>query len=262
MEKKIKIVAIAPGADYSYHQNLPIDMIGDVTRYCEYEGSGVLYSLDPKDLEDADAVVIPGGVPDVDPERYGEALNGADPVDKEGDALQFAMIEKAFALKKPILAFCRGLQLVNVYLGGSLIQDLTTSDIHHYEPGHPVFHNIYNVPGTPMFAPYGKVFVGNSGHHQAVRRLGKGLKVTSIWCADPAEAEAAVQSVVDGTFKEGTDTTVIECVYHESYPFLGLQWHPELKGEMSCTECDPDVAARIFHKMIRKCAEGEFSWDM
>ncbi|MFR8392047.1 MAG: gamma-glutamyl-gamma-aminobutyrate hydrolase family protein [Pilosibacter sp.] len=91
-------------------------------------------TLDPKDIEDCDGVIFPGGLPDVDPELYGEENQGSMNLDRTLDDEQMAMIDAAVKAKKPILAICRGMQLVNVYFGGTLIQDLENGTMHKYVP--------------------------------------------------------------------------------------------------------------------------------
>ena len=109
-------------------------------------------TLDPKDIEDCDGVIFPGGLPDVDPELYGEENQGSMNLDRTLDDEQMAMIDAAVKAKKPILAICRGMQLVNVYFGGTLIQDLENGTMHKYVPNENKLHDTVCISGTP-FAP-------------------------------------------------------------------------------------------------------------
>ncbi len=153
---------------------------------------------------------IGGG--DIEPRRYGEA-----PSPKLGettplrDELELRVFELVMKKNKPIMAICRGAQLVNVALSGSLIQDINSeykTDISHrqnedkFEYSHDVILN----EGEALNLLIGKKRIpANSFHHQAVKRLGKGLCVTAV-------AE-------DG---------IIEAFKHDSYPYLhAYQWHPE-----------------------------------
>ena len=113
---------------------------------------------------------------------------------------QLAILDKFVKAKKPVLGICRGEQLINVYFGGSLIQHVA---------GHAgIYHDVKNVSGSIMYRLYGKTTKVYSSHHQAVRRLGKGLKIT--------------QKANDGT---------VEAIEHKTLPIFAVQWHPELMGK-------------------------------
>src|SRR5574337_35574 len=145
-----------------------------------------------------DAVVLPGSPADVDPGRYGERPRGkcasADPQRERAD---YALLDYAFAARKSVLAICFGTQLLNVYLKGSLIQDipseLGTQFKHDREglppdagdPRHPAhiaapskLAKVAERAGVSV-APNGLVEV-NSSHHQSVRVAGPGLRITAI----------------------------------------------------------------------------------
>ncbi|MBW5423134.1 gamma-glutamyl-gamma-aminobutyrate hydrolase family protein [Streptomyces sp. BG9H] len=151
-----------------------------------------------------DGVVIAGG-PDVEPVRYGaerEARTG--PPARERDAWELALIEAALESGTPLLGICRGMQLLNVALGGTLIQHL---DGHAVGPGVVGTHTVKPVPGTlyESIVPDACADVPTY-HHQAVDRLGKNLTVS-------AYAE-------DGT---------VEAIELPSPAWaLGVQWHPEM----------------------------------
>lgn len=160
-----------------------------------------------------DGVVLGGGV-DVDPARYGQmALSAAGvEVDLERDATDLAVFEKAWSEEAPILGICRGLQVVNVALGGTLVQDLPSqrpSSLEHQ--GGPRDrtrrdHAVRIAAGTRLAAAArtGEIAV-NSRHHQSIDKLAASLT---------ASAEAP-----DGTV-EGVETAGERwCV--------AVQWHPE-----------------------------------
>ncbi|MEV7193021.1 gamma-glutamyl-gamma-aminobutyrate hydrolase family protein [Streptomyces sp. NPDC093510] len=151
-----------------------------------------------------DGVVVAGG-PDVEPGRYGavrEERTG--PPAPERDAWELALIEAALASGTPLLGICRGMQLMNVALGGTLIQHM---DGHAETVGVFGTHPVKPVPGTlyASIVPDASTDVP-AYHHQAVDRLGRGLVVS-------AYAE-------DGT---------VEAVElpHPAWA-LGVQWHPEM----------------------------------
>ncbi|MFI1682637.1 gamma-glutamyl-gamma-aminobutyrate hydrolase family protein [Streptomyces sp. NPDC020607] len=151
-----------------------------------------------------DGVVVAGG-PDVAPERYGAAREErTGPPAPERDAWELALIEAALASRTPLLGICRGMQLMNVALGGTLVQHMDG----HVE-GIGVFgtHTVKPVPGTlyESVVPDASTDVPTY-HHQAVDRLGRDLVVS-------AYAE-------DGT---------IEAVELPGQAWaLGVQWHPEM----------------------------------
>ncbi|WPO74860.1 gamma-glutamyl-gamma-aminobutyrate hydrolase family protein [Streptomyces sp. KN37] len=151
-----------------------------------------------------DGVVISGG-PDVEPVRYGtEPEEHTGPPARERDAWELALIEAALASGTPLLGICRGMQLLNVALGGTLVQHM---DGHTVAPGVFGTHVVKPVPGTlyESIVPDASTDVPTY-HHQAVDRLGKGLAVS-------AYAE-------DGT---------PEAIELPSPAWaLGVQWHPEM----------------------------------
>ncbi len=159
-----------------------------------------------------DGLMLPGG-PDVDPTFYGE-----EPHPKIGmtlyqkDRFEIALIKAALAADKPIFGICRGIQIMNVAMGGTLYQDLESQypelKIQHPQAtlGQFATHHVELTAGSKLAKLYGRSTIKvNSRHHQAVKAVGKGLKVTAV----------APDGVVEGM--ESTDTDL----------FLGVQWHPE-----------------------------------
>lgn len=139
-------------------------------------------------LDVLDGVLLPGGV-DVDPAAYGEERReGLMDVDAELDALELGLARTAFERRLPVLGVCRGQQVVNVALGGSLYQDLArdgATDMAHASPKElgrdHVAHEIEVTPGSHLHAALGATTVAvNSHHHQAVRRVAPDLRVTAV----------------------------------------------------------------------------------
>ena len=154
-------------------------------------------------------LLLTGGT-DVDPALYGEpAAPETDVPDKERDAAEAGLIDEALARDVPVLAICRGMQILNVHLGGSLIQHLSTAERHVRrtpDRGSPA-HRVIIEPGTMLAGiTHKESWEVNSRHHQAVARLGKGLRVSA------KDAE-------DGTI-EGIELPGRRYV-------LAVQWHPE-----------------------------------
>ena len=150
------------------------------------------------------------------PERYGEARHATvTDVDAARDEYEIALVTAAIAADLPVLAICRGLQVMNVAAGGSLIQDIPSAvgaAVPHQVPNpkDAIAHDVTIVPGSRLAGMMGEAVAGgrlavNSRHHQSVRRLASGFVVT---------AEAP-----DG---------VIEAIERPSSRFcVGVQWHPE-----------------------------------
>jgi putative glutamine amidotransferase len=176
--------------------------------------------------ERVDALLLPGGG-DIAPEHFGEqAHEKCGPPDPDRDRTELALARWCLEDHKPLLAICRGIQMLNVALGGSLYQDIEAqvqgAGRHNWSPGHPrdfLAHTIDVVPGTRLAAisELGSVSLQqpvsnralqmevNSLHHQAIKELAPGLR--------------AVARAPDG---------IIEAVEMEGHPFvLGVQWHPE-----------------------------------
>jgi len=163
-----------------------------------------------------DAIVLPGSPADVNPSLYHEhhRRESAD-ADPNRERTDVALLEHTFAAGKPVLAICYGVQILNVYLGGSLIQDIASelhSPIEHAwkgrDEGRPEPYHSARAEGNSRLAKLAgasEVSV-NSSHHQSVGEPGKGLRVV-------AHAQDGVVEAVEWT-ADGNWVT-------------GVQWHPE-----------------------------------
>ena len=164
-----------------------------------------------------DGFLFVGGE-DVNPALYGEEKTElCGEIRPLRDEFELLVASKVFASKKPVLGICRGMQFINVALGGTLYQDINASvktEIVHRQstPQTQSAHEIKIMHGTPFYGVLDKdVIAINSWHHQAVKTLGKGLEIM-------AQAE-------DG---------IIEAVYMPGRKYLcGVQWHPEVTFEVS-----------------------------
>lgn len=173
---------------------------GNYQRAVEQAGGQVHFGGSPAGC---DALLLPGGG-DMEPWCYGQANIASRNLEPERDAAELALLEWFTVLKKPVLGICRGHQILNVFFGGTLIQDL---------PGHSAAGDIdrlhyVKTASSPLRTLYGGQCIVNSAHHQAVDRLGCGLQ--------------AVQWAPDGT---------IEAMCHRVLPVWGVQWHPERVGK-------------------------------
>lgn len=161
-------------------------------------------------VEAVDVVLFIGGE-DVNPARYGEQPSPfLGEVVERRDSFEYAVMDVAVSLRKPIVGICRGMQLINVYFGGTLYQDLPSElgdKVAHSRPDmkYDAVHMCYIHPGAWLHQVLGVTQIGvNSTHHQAVKRLGKGLSAMA-WSEDG----------------------VIEALYGYDYPVFAVQFHPE-----------------------------------
>ena len=164
-------------------------------------------------VDQLDGVVLSGGS-DVSPLRYGQQpIPQCGAIDPLVDAFNLALVETTLQRNKPLFGICRGMQIINVALGGTLIQD-TTSQITH-----SIKHDQQTIPYAPtheitieptgfLYPVYGSTTFVNSLHHQSLDRLGNGLFI------------AAKSS--DG---------VIEAMQSQTQSIYAVQWHPELMAD-------------------------------
>jgi putative glutamine amidotransferase len=188
-------------------------------------------------VDDYDGILFTGGE-DVDPALYGEVKQHESVHEhRSRDEFEISLLGGALARRTPILGICRGVQMINVRFGGTLYQDLkedaqpeiehrqTNLGISRQEPTHTV---LVTDSESRLGAIVPNACRVNSLHHQAVKRLGHGLKVT-------ARSEDGVVEAV-------------ECA--EEYPFLlAVQWHPEEMVNNSAEQRE------IFARFVAKCRE-------
>jgi putative glutamine amidotransferase len=168
-------------------------------------------------LDALDGLIFSGGS-DLDPETYGqEAHPETKDVVPERDRAELALLEAALARDMPILAVCRGSQVLNVALGGDLVQhlpDVVGDEKHKHAPGEFADHDVALEPETRLASLLGDRTPVKSHHHQGFGRLGSGLR-------EAARAE-------DGT---------LEAVEDPSKRFaLGVLWHPEAGEDLRLFE--------------------------
>ncbi|MFF0743635.1 gamma-glutamyl-gamma-aminobutyrate hydrolase family protein [Streptomyces sp. NPDC004111] len=172
-----------------------------------------------------DGLVVAGG-PDVDPTAYGAARDPrCGPPAPERDAWELALIRAALASGTPLLGVCRGMQLLNVALGGTLVQHL---DGHRGTVGAFGQHPVVTVPGTRCAAVLPGECEVPTYHHQAVDRIGDGLVVSAH------AADGTVEAV------ELPDPAWV----------LGVQWHPEMGTDL-----------RLAQALVAACAVGPGARD-
>jgi putative glutamine amidotransferase len=177
-----------------------------------------------------DGLLLMGGV-DPHPSLYGEeVLPACGEIDKERDTLELALLQYAIKKNIPVLGLCRGLQVMNVYFGGTLYQDIPTQfpgathhESHATTERKRLMHSVDVLPDTTLekILGVGRLEV-NSIHHQGIKVLGSGLR---------ASAKSP-----DG---------LIEGIEHVTHPFcIGTQWHPE--------EFDDAPSVGVFRSFIEQ----------
>ncbi len=204
-------------------------------------GEAVLVSLRDREernrlISTLDAFVLPGSQADVEPREYGAVNRGlsepADPLREEADR---AILKHAFGEKKPVLAICYGFQMLNVYHGGTLVQDIHAElkdtgkklERHRKRDAPPSaddpWHGLTLEPDSRLVrlagGPEARV---NSSHHQAIEKLGKNLRVTAY----------ATDGIIEAVEWNGDSNWVV-----------GVQWHPERMP-------DDVLAQRLFQDFV------------
>lgn len=182
----------------------------------------------PTAVDDYNGLILTGGS-DISPSYYGEEINGSVNIDDIRDAAEFALV-KAFADSgKPIMGICRGCQLLNIFFGGSLVQNIANAEIHSSFGKGYLVHPATATDNNFIKELYGKDFYINSSHHQAINRLGDGLE--------------AVLYSSDG---------IIEAVIHKKLPIFGVQFHPE-RMCFSAKRDDTVDGKALFEYFINLC---------
>ncbi|WP_439546863.1 gamma-glutamyl-gamma-aminobutyrate hydrolase family protein [Sandarakinorhabdus sp.] len=183
-----------------------------------------------------DAVLLTGSLSNLEPARSG-ASDGTGPFDPHRDHLAVTLLEAAAQYNKPLFGICRGLQEINVALGGTLRADLAAISGMHHAPAEVDFagmfdytHDVALTPGGVLAAMTGQTSLTvNSVHYQGIANLAHGLTIE-------ARAPDGLIEAVSG--RSG------------SAPLLGVQWHPEWNA-------DNDHYSRAFFALLGQAARGE-----
>lgn len=195
-------------------------------------GAQGIFSFDISQAKDCDGLLLPGGG-DIDPARYGQTLAGSEEPDLQRDAAELHLVSDFTSWGKPILGICRGIQMLNVALGGELIQDIPTAAEHRHDPviGDRT-HKVTTEENSFLFPLYGENFSVNSAHHQALGRIAPGLRV-------------AARSERDN---------VVEAVEWPEKRIYGVQWHPE-RMAFDLRREDTVDGRYIFEFFLKLCGE-------
>lgn len=194
-------------------------------------GSNAFVSYDPADFDRCDAVLLPGSWTGINARLWGEENVGCDILDDHLDFCQTEILKKAVAARKPVMGICRGFQMINVFFGGSLYQELHHKEHHKGEHIEEKYHDTFCVPGTQIYDLYGESVCTNSIHYQAVRAVPPCLQIAQVWFSPQItkkEQEEFLLRCEEGSITQTPSDCIIEAAVHKSLPIIGLQWHPEI----------------------------------
>ena len=190
-------------------------------------------------LKNLDGILLPGSDNDVDPLNYSEEPHPRlGKVIEEKDKTDLLVLAEAEKLGMPVLGICFGMQILNVFRGGTLYQDIESQipNCLKHEQGIPQARDSHHieiekeclVARLITNKDYEKSIKVNSSHHQAVKKLGENLKATA-WAKDG----------------------IVECIEdtRENKFNLGVQWHPELSWKNNL------LSGEIFETFVEKCAK-------
>ncbi|MCM1269846.1 MAG: gamma-glutamyl-gamma-aminobutyrate hydrolase family protein [Faecalibacterium sp.] len=191
----------------------------------------VIHTIDTL-IKSIHGVVCFGGEEDISPDLYGEIDSGVHTTNRFRDEFELTLFDKVLKNNLPYLGICRGMQLMNIALGGTLFQDIQENTIIHTgdwqkycNSGFQLKHNVKVVQNTKLYNILSNHNIRvNSYHHQAIKKVGLGLLVNAY-----------------------SDDGIIEGIEHYSKPLMGIQWHPELMKE--------DFNKAIFNYFIKKSIE-------
>jgi putative glutamine amidotransferase len=200
-------------------------------------------------------VVLPGSPADVDPALYGEGrLPECADADPAREAMDYALLSEAFARGMPVLAICYGMQSLNVWRGGSIVQDLAPLPVNHSAGGSvAIAHSAVVAEGsllasllTPEEAPRSGGFLRlpvNSSHHQAAAAPGEGLRIVAR-CPEDGVIEAVE---LDPEFRP-LESSMFHVEHRHRQFLLGVQWHPERSYGISA------ASRTMFDRLVAEAA--------
>jgi putative glutamine amidotransferase len=183
-------------------------------------------------IERCDGVLLPGSKADVDPSKFGAARHEkTDPADPKRDTVDELLLQDAYNMHKPVLGICYGLQILNVYRSGTLVQHIESAVNHEAGRKVPVAHQVEIEPVSRLAEILGisGTIPANSSHHQSADVIGDGLKITAR-CPEDGIVEA-----IEGTSPD--------------HFVIAVQWHPERSFE------DDERSRKIFGALVEAAKE-------
>ena len=230
-----RIAIPMPHSEDRTYSDLAIPQYEDAVRIAGGEPVRIELDLAPDDvrkqMEHCDAVLLPGSRADINPRKYGADRHpktaGADP---KRDATDELLLRDAYHFHKPVLGICYGLQSLNVFRSGSLVQHIESTINHSAGRTVPNAHTVKVVPGSLLSDLVGseKTLAVNSSHHQSADEVGEGLRVVA-------------RSTEDGVIEALEGTAPRHFV-------LAVQWHPERSVKDGAEVAHS--AKAIFHAFI------------
>ena len=223
-------------------------MYDHALRSCGAEVVAISLEVSPALVADlassCQGILLPGSPADVNPQKYGEKSGSRTaPPDLPRENVDELLLQDAHNLEKPILGICYGLQSLNVWRGGTLVQDLLPSRANHGAgPDLPIAHALAVAPASILAGTFSAAIGGgtdqpspqvNSSHHQAVLIPGDKLHVTA------SSGEDGVTEALEGWQVEGRGA---------NHFVVGVQWHPERSFDF-----DPASAA-LMRQFVNACA--------
>ena len=234
----IRVAIPEPSSSDAEYNSRSLPPYCEALRLARAEPVVICYSSPSEEIDrllaESHGILLPGSRFDVEPERYGEAripeCGEADPARSEMDGI---LLDHAFRLSKPVLAICHGMQSMNVWAGGKLVQHLTTG-INH-SPGRTIWeaHSVEIAPGSHLAAIARKCSAVdvkvNSSHHQAIAVAGDRFSITARCPGDG----------------------VIEAIELDdaAHFVVGVQWHPER------TYAESALSREIFSASVRAAGD-------
>ena len=229
-----KAVTLSGGEPVAIPLDLPVTMLGELIASCE-------------------GVLLPGSPADVDPALYGAERDPATAAaDSAREAVDYLLLDDAEKHGKPVLGICFGVQSLNVWRGGSLVQDLTPLPVNHSAGSSvaiahtalvakdSVLASLLTEQEAPEVGGFLRLPI-NTSHHQSVAAPGAGLRIVA-------------RSPEDGVI-EAVELDADDSVFHVEHPaprqfVLGVQWHPERSYEISA------ASRALFSRLVEEARQG------
>ena len=197
-------------------------------------------------VEKCDGILLPGSGADVDPQKYGEPRQEKTAAaDAKRETVDELLLQHAYKTQKPVLGICYGLQSLNVFRSGTLVQDIESAIDHSPKRGTVKAHTVQIEPSSLLakVAGAGKAVAVNSSHHQSVDAIGEGLRlvarstedgiVEAVEGTDPGHFVLAVQWHPERSVNEGAEVAESARAIFRAFVAAARAKHAELAGELA-----------------------------